>query len=160
MPRRKFPTLYPPGLPFGLLRRLGLSEGAGHGAARQVRLPSHTAQAALPHEVTFSPHLDPVVAVLSSKRAEELWRDLEEKNPPGSSSALMDHVPVTSTEQQWDMQGWDMQGWDMQRWEMPRVQHRHPGRLPQCAQFQTGANNGKVLIQRFKTTSKSEQTNP
>lgn len=27
IPRRKFPTLYPPALPFGLLRRLGLSKG-------------------------------------------------------------------------------------------------------------------------------------
>lgn len=77
------------------------------------------------------------------------------ENAPGSSSALMDHVPVTSTEQQWDMQRWEMQGW-----EMLRLQHRHPGRLPQCAQFQTGSSHGKVLIQRYKTTSKSEQINP
>lgn len=53
-------------------------------------------------------------------------------------------VPVTSTEQQWDMQWWEMQ-W----WEMPGVQHRHPGRLTQCAQFQTGPSHGKVLIQRY-----------
>lgn len=43
-------------LPFGLLRRLGLSKGTGHRAGGQVRLPSHTAQAQavlLCGEVTF-----------------------------------------------------------------------------------------------------------
>lgn len=79
MPRRKFPTFYPPALPFGLLRRLGLSKGTGHRAGGQVRLPSHTAQAQavlLHGEVTFSPHLDHVVAVLSSKLAADLWPGL------------------------------------------------------------------------------------
>lgn len=72
MPRRKFPTLYPPALPFGLLRRLGLSKGTGHGAGGQLRLPSHTAQAQaalLLGQVTASPHLDTVVAA-------ELWAGL------------------------------------------------------------------------------------
>lgn len=79
MPRRKLPTLYPLALPFGLLRRLGLSKGTGHRAGGQVRLPSHTAQAQavlLRGEVTFSPHLDCVVGVLSSKLAAELWPGL------------------------------------------------------------------------------------
>lgn len=56
MPRRKLSTLYPLALPFGLLRRLGLSKGTGHRAGGQVRLPSHTAQAQavlLRGEVTF-----------------------------------------------------------------------------------------------------------
>lgn len=79
MPRRKLPTLYPPALPFGLLRRLGLSKGTGHRDGGRVRLPSHTAQAQavlLRGEVTFSPHLDCVVGVLSSKLAAELWPGL------------------------------------------------------------------------------------
>lgn len=75
MPRRKFPTLYPPGLPFGLLRRLELSKGTGHGAGGQLRLPSHTAQAQavlLLGEVTFILTWT-LWWVLSSKLAAELW---------------------------------------------------------------------------------------